>query len=57
MFGESGKELALWIGGMLVAAGIAVWGAFYVVNNYIAPRDTTDPLSKAGGLNKQQKNK
>jgi hypothetical protein len=53
MFGDSGKELGLWIFGMLVAA--AVWGAFYLVNNYIAPHDATDPLANAGGLNPQHK--
>ena len=44
MFGDSRKETALWTIGMLVAAGIPILGALYVVNTFIAPHDPTDPL-------------
>jgi hypothetical protein len=54
MFGDSIKETTLWIIGMLVAAAITIWGAFYVVNNFIAPHDPTDPLTVKRGLKPEQ---
>jgi hypothetical protein len=54
MLGDSTKETALWIVGMLVAAGITIWGALYVVDIFLAPHDPTDPLVTKGGLSKQQ---
>jgi hypothetical protein len=44
----------LWITGLLVATAITMWGAFYVVDNFIAPHDPTDPLTSKGGLDRQQ---
>jgi hypothetical protein len=54
MFGESTKAVLLWITGLLVATAITMWGAFYVVDNFIAPHDPTDPLTSKGGLDRQQ---
>ena len=54
MFGESTKEVLLWIVGLLIAAAITIWGALYVVDHFIAPHDATDPLTSKGGLNKEQ---
>jgi hypothetical protein len=39
-----------WLIGMLVAAGLTILGAIYLVNNVLAPRDATDPLKTNGGL-------
>jgi hypothetical protein len=52
--GDSIKETVLWIVGMLVAAGITIFGALYVVNNFIASHDPTDPLTVKGGLKPEQ---
>ena len=54
MFGDSIKETALWIVGMLVAAGITILAALYEVNNFIAPHDQSDPLTVKGGLKPEQ---
>jgi hypothetical protein len=35
------KELLVWLGGMLVAGAFTILGAFYVVDNFVAPRDHT----------------
>jgi hypothetical protein len=40
--------------GLLMAAGILILGSFYVVNNFIAPHDPTDPLTANGGLKPKQ---
>lgn len=50
MLGFSTKEVLLWLGGMLVAAAITILGAIWVVDALVDPRDTNDPLAKAGGL-------
>ena len=54
MFGESTKEVLLWIAGLLVATAITILGAFYVVDHFLAPHDPTDPLTSKGGLDRQQ---
>jgi hypothetical protein len=50
VFGST-KELAMWIAGMLVVAGIAILA---VLDHFIAPHDPTDPLMTKGGLSRQQ---
>jgi hypothetical protein len=54
MFGST-KELAMWITGMLVVAGIMILALLYVVDHFIAPHDPTDPLTIKGGLDRQQR--
>ena len=53
MFGDSAKEAWMWVGGLLVAAVILIFGMRLLVDNYIAPHDPGDPLT-TGGLNRQQ---
>jgi hypothetical protein len=43
----------LWIAGLLVAATITIWDAFYVVDHFIAQHDPTEPLASKGGLDRQ----
>jgi hypothetical protein len=54
MFGST-KELAMWITGMLVIAGIMILALLYVVDHFIAPHDPTDPLTIKGGLERHQR--
>jgi hypothetical protein len=44
------KELARVIAGRLIAPGITIWVAIYMVDHFIAPHDPTDLLGKAGLL-------
>lgn len=46
MFGST-KELLMWIAGMLVAAGIPILAVIYLVDHFIAPHDSSDPLTRA----------
>ena len=55
MFGGSTKETLLWIGGMLVAAALTIFGVLFAVDNLLAVHDPTDPLERQGGLKKDQK--
>jgi hypothetical protein len=54
MFGST-KELLMWIAGMLVAAGITILAVIYLVDHFIAPHDSSDPLTIKGGLDRQQR--
>jgi hypothetical protein len=44
------REILLWIGGMVVAATIIILAVIYVTDNFLIPRDPTDPLTIRGGL-------
>ena len=54
MFGETIKEIVLWVGGMLVAAGITILSAIYVADRFIAPPDRNDALVIKTGLQPAQ---
>jgi hypothetical protein len=45
----------MWIAGMLVAAGITILAVIYLVDHFIAPHDSSDPLIIKGGLDRQQR--
>jgi hypothetical protein len=55
MLGEySTKTLLIWLGGMLVAAAIAILISFYVVDHFLAAHNQQDPVTKQGGLKFEQ---
>jgi hypothetical protein len=54
VFGDSTKEMAVWLIGMLVAAGLTILAVLYVVDVFIHPPDPTDPLTRQGGLKPEQ---
>jgi hypothetical protein len=43
MFGDSTKEMAAWLIGMLVAGGPTIFAVFYVVDVFIHPPDPPIP--------------
>jgi hypothetical protein len=43
-----------WIGGMLVAGAIAIFGMLFVVDHFIHPASLDDPLAQQGGLGSDQ---
>jgi hypothetical protein len=46
MFGTyPAREILMWIGGMLVAAAIAIFGVTYLVDAYLAFHDPADALA------------
>jgi hypothetical protein len=46
MFGTyPAREILMWIGGMLVAAAIAIFGVICLVDAYLAVHDPADALS------------
>jgi hypothetical protein len=46
MFGTTpAREILMWIGGMLVAAAIAIFGVICLVDAYLAVHDPADALS------------
>jgi hypothetical protein len=46
MFGTyPAREILMWIGGMLVAAAIAIFGVTCLVDAYLAFHDPADPLA------------
>jgi hypothetical protein len=47
------KEILAWIGGMVLAAVIVIFGVMYAVQ-FIAPPNPDDPLTRAGGLKADQ---
>jgi len=49
----SARETLLWIGGTLLAAVIAFWGLFYLIDNVVM-RDLDAPLVQQGGLTADQ---
>jgi hypothetical protein len=50
------RDIALTIIGLLVAVVLTVWATYAAINHFL-PRDTTDPLYKAGGLRPDQTTK
>jgi hypothetical protein len=46
--------MAVWLIGMLVAAGLTILAVLYVVDVFIHPADPTDPLTRQGGLKPEQ---
>jgi hypothetical protein len=46
MFGTyPAREILMWIGGMLVAAAVAIFGVICLVDAYLAVHDPADALS------------
>ncbi len=56
MFGFKIRDIALAILGMIVAGALTVWTTYATIRHFV-PRDTTDPLYKAGGLQPEQATK
>lgn len=55
MFGDySAKEIMSWVGGMLIAVAIVIFGVIMVVDTYLAFRDPSDPQERQGGLAQEQ---
>jgi hypothetical protein len=55
MFGDySAKEILMWIGGMVVAAMIVIFGVIMVVDMYLAFQDPSDPMEQRRGLTREQ---
>jgi hypothetical protein len=45
MFGTyPAREILMWIGGMLMAAAIAIFGVIFLVDAYLAVHDPADAL-------------
>jgi hypothetical protein len=51
---SSGREIWIWLCGMIVAGILAVLGAIYLVH-FVSPPDMRDPLTSQGGLKPSQK--
>ena len=55
MFEEYGKrDLAIIVALLLIAGALTAWGTVYLVNTYVIGK-SDDPISKAGGLNPDQR--
>ena len=55
MFGDySAREILMWIGGVLVAVVIVIFGVIMVVDTYLAFRDPSDPLEQQRALSQEQ---
>jgi hypothetical protein len=55
MFGTyPAREILMWIGGMLVAAAIAIFGVICLVDAYLAVHDPADALSIQRDLNQDR---
>jgi hypothetical protein len=50
----SARQLLIWVGGIMVAGVLAIFGVFYLVNHLVAAPDLRAPLAKQGGLKPQQ---
>lgn len=55
MFGTyPAREILTWIGGMLIAAAIAIFGVIYAVDAYLAFHKSADTLEIKGDLKSGQ---
>jgi hypothetical protein len=51
--GISKREIAAFVGAIIVICALSAWGSIFVIKKYvIGERD--DPLARAGGLSPQQ---
>jgi hypothetical protein len=50
MFGNSTKEMLLWIAGTLFAVLLTIFGGRFLADHYFYPPNPVDPLTKQGGL-------
>lgn len=55
MFGTyPAREILMWIGGMLIAAAIAIFGVIYAVDAYLALHEPADTFEIKGDLKSGQ---